>query len=471
MKHLIVDQQGGFNHALSWVIQSRDTELVCHETIRLVADTIWSGLGCRLFASEQATCACLLVLFVVGQSFLQHFDQAEGGLRYVTFSIRAVIVIGTVPILLWELGTKLKANWREGKTKRVLGIRIPWLSRVQSYYQISLVLCLLFMALMEPVFWCIDSPDGLFAQDCPRARSLRGAYSVASMLSGFSFWLVLSNLSILSMRLSAFRLLCSHVAGELQLFMAGILFLISCFSSALATLDHDGAGFASMPRAAMSLWEILMGMPSHLQLDAMREDPLIFLLVGTFAGLSLIFLLSLLVAQLDQAYEVRYESMMGYAVRQRGDVIVLLMQKVREKRWQSPSCIKHHKGVSCIAEHSRRVDARGFLELLHLDEPLEFNEGDVGLSGGLQVLEPAVAHPTAEETILRYGGSSSQEMPWPEEVLDVVDPLDELERRIVDVMKSGKRPRKNSKSKTSTLSKSTMNTSSVPTSSVMGSFD
>ena len=31
----------------------------------------------------------------------------------------------------------------------------------------------------------------------------------------------------------------------------------------------------------------------------------------------------------------------------------------------------------------------------------EFNAGDVGIAGGLQVLEPAVNHPTASETIKR----------------------------------------------------------------------
>ena len=31
----------------------------------------------------------------------------------------------------------------------------------------------------------------------------------------------------------------------------------------------------------------------------------------------------------------------------------------------------------------------------------EFNAGDVGIAGGLQVLEPAVNHPTAIETIKR----------------------------------------------------------------------
>ena len=107
---------------------------------------------------------------------------------------------------------------------------------------------------------------------------------------------------------------------------------------------------------------------------------------------------------------------------------------------------------------------------MQLDEPLEFNKGDVGLSGGLQVLEPAVAHPTAEETILRYGGSSSEDMPWPEEVLEVEDPVDELERRILDVMKGGKRPRKGSKSKTSTMSRSSL-PQSVQASSAPSSFD
>jgi len=37
----------------------------------------------------------------------------------------------------------------------------------------------------------------------------------------------------------------------------------------------------------------------------------------------------------------------------------------------------------------------------------EFNAGDVGIAGGLQVLEPAVNHPTASETIKRSWDSFS----------------------------------------------------------------
>ena len=39
-----------------------------------------------------------------------------------------------------------------------------------------------------------------------------------------------------------------------------------------------------------------------------------------------------------------------------------------------------------------------FLSTLRFDEPLEFNEGDIGLSGGISLAEPATANPnTARE--------------------------------------------------------------------------
>merc|ERR1719424_348509 len=50
-----------------------------------------------------------------------------------------------------------------------------------------------------------------------------------------------------------------------------------------------------------------------------------------------------------------------------------------------------------------------------LDKRLEFNEGDVGLPGGVQVLEPASANPTTVDMIKRFGGTTSPSVKWPEE--------------------------------------------------------
>lgn len=48
------------------------------------------------------------------------------------------------------------------------------------------------------------------------------------------------------------------------------------------------------------------------------------------------------------------------------------------------------------------------------DEPMEFNEGDVGLSGGIQVLEPSNEHLVTEDSIKRFGGSTAPTAPWPQ---------------------------------------------------------
>merc|ERR1712019_268048 len=63
-----------------------------------------------------------------------------------------------------------------------------------------------------------------------------------------------------------------------------------------------------------------------------------------------------------------------------------------------------------------------------LEERLEFNEGDVGLAGGIQVLEPASANPTTVDMIKRFGGSTSPSIQWPEEEGTGDDDADKFER-------------------------------------------
>merc|ERR1711953_414521 len=64
---------------------------------------------------------------------------------------------------------------------------------------------------------------------------------------------------------------------------------------------------------------------------------------------------------------------------------------------------------------------------LRLEQRIEFNEGDIGLSGGIQVLEPASSHPTTVDMIKRFGGSTSPSIAWPEEE-NQDDDTDKFER-------------------------------------------
>lgn len=83
--------------------------------------------------------------------------------------------------------------------------------------------------------------------------------------------------------------------------------------------------------------------------------------------------------------------MVGYASLRRMQIEVDYLQTLRRKTWNH------------------------FVKSLKLEEPLEFGEGDIGLPGGIQIMEPAQLHPQHRESIHRYGGSTSSAMPWPKE--------------------------------------------------------
>merc|ERR1719504_10370 len=79
-----------------------------------------------------------------------------------------------------------------------------------------------------------------------------------------------------------------------------------------------------------------------------------------------------------------------------------------------------------------------FVASLDMDAKLEFNPGDIGLPGGIQVLEAANANPTNKCAVVRYGGSTSLLIPWPvsdDEDADT-DKFDRLEKMIQKAMQA-----------------------------------
>jgi uncharacterized membrane protein YgcG len=71
---------------------------------------------------------------------------------------------------------------------------------------------------------------------------------------------------------------------------------------------------------------------------------------------------------------------------------------------------------------------------LELEKRIEFNEGDVGLAGGVQILEPASANPTTVDIIRRFGGTTNPAVKWPEEDSQGDDDSDRFQR-IEDLIK------------------------------------
>merc|ERR1712226_882317 len=79
-----------------------------------------------------------------------------------------------------------------------------------------------------------------------------------------------------------------------------------------------------------------------------------------------------------------------------------------------------------------------FIASLHLEDPCEFGEGDIGLAGGIQLTEPASMNITTVDMIRRFGGSTSPAAQWPEEDQagdDEEDRFERMERLIEKAMK------------------------------------
>eukprot|EP00931_Biecheleriopsis_adriatica_P003482 TRINITY_DN10517_c0_g3_i1.p1 TRINITY_DN10517_c0_g3~~TRINITY_DN10517_c0_g3_i1.p1 ORF type:complete len:266 (-),score=69.87 TRINITY_DN10517_c0_g3_i1:195-992(-) len=228
------------------------------------------------------------------------------------------------------------------------------------------------------------------------------------------YFILLTDFTIFSMRISAFLLVCGRVISELGLFLLALAFLILAFATAISSLNHHLKDFAGIGNGVLSLLQMALTMYPSSQFQELREAPWAFLAVATFLVLISIFLLNLLVAQLNQAYQIIFVDMQGYARLNRASVTVKTLEQVSASRWSR------------------------FLGSLKLDERLEFNEGDVGIAGGVQIAEPSNLNPTTVDAIRRFGGSTSPAVPWPqEEGLDNGDDdkFDRLEKLIVRATK------------------------------------
>merc|ERR1719203_245156 len=158
--------------------------------------------------------------------------------------------------------------------------------------------------------------------------------------------------------------------------------------------------------------KISFGMLGGSHYDVLHEYPSLMIAVILYIISTVVFLLNLLIAQLNCAYQTTYLDMVGYARLNRGKIVNDTMASVPTWRWQR------------------------FLKTLRLDERVEFGEGDLGVTGGIQVWEPAAANITTVDMIRRFGGSTSVAAQWPEEVgEDEDDQLDRIEKLIEKAMK------------------------------------
>jgi len=242
--------------------------------------------------------------------------------------------------------------------------------------------------------------------------------------------------SVFSTRVSAFALVCSRLVSEVFLFLFGLCFFVLAFACAVSTLEQEDKDFAGIPNSALQLVKITFGMFSGQHYESLMESPPLLVAIFIYVVTTVIFLLNLLIAQLNCSYQATYQDMLGYARLNRGKIVIETMPSVAKWRWNR------------------------FLASVRLEERVEFGEGDLGLSGGVQVWEPASANVTTVDMIRRFGGSTSPGAQWPEDEEEVCgdeDRFDRMEKLIEKAMKRmGTRAKGGSSKNSSSMDNSNM---------------
>lgn len=401
VKHLIQNDDGTFNTYLPAVVKLNDPHLIGHPVVSFVFNLLWARLARYSFLRSRLRYLALVVLVVSSQSVLPRLNPREEteAQRIALFVCRAALYLfDFVPHLIYNI-------WQLVKDIRARSFVFLWGTvPVPTYLydpshaaQVVVTICMLLMLIQEPIFACLGNMNGdfagagLFTTHCPQAEARMDVYSVLSEITVLLHWFLITDLCIFSIRLCCYFLTCSRVLVELLHYSIAVLFLILAFSSAIGAYGPSLYDFDCIPEGALSLFKIVLGMYENQRFDAIREEPQIYTLLAIFTLISLIFLGSLLIAQIAGAFTKLYKDIENYAVLFRAGITVQTVRSARPKRWAS------------------------FLASLKFQERIEFNEGDIGLTGGIQILEPATLNPTTDEIICRYGGSTDADNPWPED--------------------------------------------------------
>merc|ERR1712159_856941 len=410
IKHLLVDVNGRFSQTLAWIAKTNDPVLVCHPILALLSDTVWGRVAQRTFLFRKSWFLFTLVLFIAGQSVLKyaHLDNLEVE-RDLILALRSFIYFFSMTTLIW---THMSKSLRQIRKKELIWLwgKIPIPAYLRSWQDSAgfvLMVSLVMMLVLEPILWCTGSEearDRLFFQHCAEADDFQMPYSIFAMLAMLLYFALLIDLAVLATKVSAYVLVCIRMVSEVSLFLLALFAILLAFASGISVIKHDQKDFAGIHKGLLVLLEITMRMFDGAHYEYYESDTLVLVCVFVFMVAVVVFLLNMLVAQLTCAYEAVYSDMIGYARLERVEIIVGCIPMVSQKRWLA------------------------FVDALKLETKIEFNSGDIGVNGGMQILEAANLNPTTTDMIKRFGGSTSVEMQWPVEQEGQGDEADRFER-------------------------------------------
>jgi len=416
IEHLMSNAQGEPADALRELCTTKDPKIMTHPVLVTLSDSLWSGVVQKQFLFERIWFICSLVIFLLVESFLPKIPELRDVwiIRLVIFAGRVLIYLNTMCRLLAFHAKGFFKAFRKGAWKRKLCcLPFPlYLKEPVAACNFMMMVLLICMCSQEPMFHCIGQPGAEFpTMDCPEVKDIRRRYSMFGMLAIALHWALMIDLSVFSTGLSAFVLVCAQVLSEIGRFLVALIFLLLTFGSAIAVLEHGYFEMRDIPHAATALFAITVVLYED-DYRSLLFEPALLTAVLLYVLASSILLMNLLIAQLNNSYTFIYNDMVGFARLNRATNIVETLKTFPMYKWKV------------------------FVESLKFDQPLEFNQGDVGFGGGIQVEEPSHMYSVLTDSVNRFGGSCSPDMQWPDEsngskLIDRYTKVQKLARKVL----------------------------------------
>jgi len=418
VKHLLIDSKGSFNNAMSWIVDMKDPKIVCHPLLVLLSDTVWNGPVIYTFLSLKAWLWLMMTLYIIAQSILKSYGHNEAGLdvgnatRIAVFVFRVfVYVFCCGQLIIYHSKVSIEA-YKNKETVKIRGVLIPeYLLSFQEYITVLQALTLLLMLALCPKLWCMGHwwedyyGYGVLTDHCPQAHHAPDhigeaqatlPYGILSTVTMLIFFARMVDLAVVNNTVSAYVIMSGQVMVEVALFLLALGFVIVAWACSVEALfELNTQNFDNVADSMLSYLSNAFGLFNPTEYELIyRSGGWIYLLFILFIITVHIFLINLLIAQICSAHQAVYLDIIGYARMRRIISIYQTMPYVTSISWEK------------------------WITTLGLDERLEFNMGDIGLAGGMQVKEPANANITIVDSIRRFGGSTSPAVPWPQEEED-----------------------------------------------------
>ncbi|CAE7377621.1 unnamed protein product, partial [Symbiodinium necroappetens] len=422
IKHLITDRNGDFAPCMKAIVQLQDPGIAVHRVLTRVTGIVWQGLIRSRFIFGTTWLLFNFLLFVLSHGLLNHeAAQAEMSSRIAMFTFRSIIYFLGMTQLIYGRVRHICRAIKDGDLVTIANMPIPkrmvdnWREPVSCLLASALIV----MFFIEPVLSCLQHYDGdfegsgLFTDLCPEAKGVREVYSILSLFIVALYMALLLDLAALSIKLNAYVLVAINVLPELFLMITAVAFLVIMFATCVAVSHTSVDTFKDMPTAGMRFFQIAAKMQDNRGMPEISTVPLLMVAIGLFMVAVVIGAFNIFVAQLTCAHQEIYDSMVGYSILRRMQISIDTMQTLRRRKFKQ------------------------FVDSLVMDEPLEFGEGDIGLPGGVQIMECASLHPQNKESIIRFGGSTETSMQWPkEEALEIASEDARLDRLVKKFDKS-----------------------------------